>query len=104
MFCLRGGGAFLSERNRRTVDRAGFSVWLKADLELLWARVRHKNTRPLLQTDNPKETLRQLCETREKCYALADVAVAACPDYSIDEMAAKVARELLMYDDVLKGP
>ena len=36
-----GGGAFLAEANRSLIHDAGVSVWLKADLELLWQRVRH---------------------------------------------------------------
>jgi shikimate kinase len=48
-----GGGAFMSERNRRIIHDAGVSVWLKVDLDLLWTRVRHKDTRPLLRTADP---------------------------------------------------
>ena len=57
-----GGGAFMSERNRDQIRAAGVSVWLRVDLDLLWQRVRHKNTRPLLRTANPRETLRQIYE------------------------------------------
>ena len=53
-----GGGAFLAEANRQLIHDAGVSVWLRADLDLLWQRVRHKTTRPLLRTANPRETLR----------------------------------------------
>ncbi|MDR0808093.1 MAG: shikimate kinase, partial [Gemmobacter sp.] len=40
-----GGGAFLSLRNRDLIAGTGISVWLRADLDLLWQRVRHKSTR-----------------------------------------------------------
>ena len=49
-----GGGAFLAEANRQMIHDAGVSVWLRADLDLLWQRVRHKATRPLLRTANPR--------------------------------------------------
>jgi hypothetical protein len=65
-------------------------VWLKADLDLLWARVRHKDTRPLLRTPDPYGTLKALYEARVPSYALAELQVEARPEYSIDEMAAKV--------------
>ena len=55
-----GGGAFLAERNRETISEAGVSLWLRADIELLWQRVRHKSTRPLLRTADPKQTLSDL--------------------------------------------
>ena len=41
-----GGGAFLAQGNRQMIHEAGVSVWLRADVELLWQRVRHKATRP----------------------------------------------------------
>ena len=53
-----GGGAYLSELNRDVIAEKGAAVWLRADLDLLWMRVRHKNTRPLLRTANPYKTSR----------------------------------------------
>ena len=71
-----GGGAFLSETNRALISEQGVSVWLRADLELLWQRVRHKTTRPLLRTANPEATLRALLEARDPLYReIADVVV-----------------------------
>ena len=59
-----GGGAFLSAANRQMIHDVGVSVWLRAELDLLWQRVRHKTTRPLLRTATPRETLRELYEAR----------------------------------------
>jgi len=97
-----GGGAFLAERNRRQIGEAGLSVWLRADLDLLWQRVRHKSTRPLLRTANPRQTLREIYEARQPIYALADLAVDASPDYSVEQMAARVLEALATRPDVLK--
>lgn len=97
-----GGGAFLSETNRSIVGASGVSVWLRADLDLLWQRVRHKTTRPLLRTANPRDTLRQLYEARVPQYALADVTVDAEPDLSIDQMAHRVIEALKARADVLE--
>ena len=97
-----GGGAFLSERNREIVGRAGVSVWLRVDIDLLWQRVRHKTTRPLLRTPNPRETLQQLYESRVPVYALADLVVDASPDLSVDAMALRVLETLRNHDDVLE--
>jgi len=98
-----GGGAFLSETNRALIREAGISVWLRADLDLLWQRVRHKTTRPLLRTANPRETLRQLYEARVPLYSLADIAVDSAAELSIEEMAAKVVAALAARPDVLEG-
>ena len=97
-----GGGAFLSETNRALVHEAGVSVWLRAELDLLWQRVRHKTTRPLLRTANPRETLRVLNEARLPFYELADLVVDSSPDLSVEGMAQRVIDALATRADVLE--
>jgi shikimate kinase len=97
-----GGGAFMSEENRRMIGAKGVSVWLRADLDLLWQRVRYKTTRPLLRTANPRATLKQIYEARVPVYALADLAVDAEADLSIDDMARRVQAAVLTRADVLE--
>jgi shikimate kinase len=95
-----GGGAFLSPANRQMIHDIGISVWLRADLDLLWQRVRHKTTRPLLRTANPRETLRELYEARLPHYAQADVTVDAAPELSVEDMASRVLQALQARSDV----
>jgi len=90
-----GGGAFLAEVNRRNISERGVSVWLNADLDLLWQRVRHKDTRPLLRTPDPRATLAEIYDARVPLYALADVSVKSLPDLSIEEMADRVMATLI---------
>ena len=97
-----GGGAWLSEANRQAISAYGVAVWLRADLDLLWQRVRHKNTRPLLRTPDPYGTLKSLLEAREPVYALADLVVDSRPGLSIDAMADKVVEALATRPDVLE--
>ena len=97
-----GGGAFLAETNRSLIHDVGVSVWLKADLDLLWQRVRHKTTRPLLRTANPRETLRELYERRHPLYAQADIVVESAAERSVDEMASRVIEALHGRPDVLE--
>lgn len=96
-----GGGAFMAEANREMVARLGVSVWLKADLELLWNRVRHKNTRPLLRTADPRATLAGLLAVRDPVYGLAQVVVEAEAGLSVDDMAQKVVRALKAYPGLM---
>jgi shikimate kinase len=98
-----GGGAFLSDRNRALVREHGVSVWLRADLDLLWQRVRHKTTRPLLHTANPRQTLADLYAARVPHYAQADVIVDAAADLSVEQMAARVADRLRLRPDVMEA-
>lgn len=98
-----GGGAFLAERNRAMISDRGVSVWLDADLDLLWSRVRHKDSRPLLRTPDPFGTLAALYEARVPVYALADITVKSQPGLSLEAMAGRVRRDLLARrPDVLK--
>lgn len=97
-----GGGAFLAEENRRMISETGVSVCLKADLDLLWQRVRHKTTRPLLRTADPRATLGEIFALRAPIYAMADLSVDARAEYSIEEMADKVLDALASRPDVLE--
>lgn len=98
-----GGGAFLAEKNRQLVHEVGVSVWLRAELDLLWNRVRHKTTRPLLRTPNPRETLRRLYEARLPFYAQADLVVDSQQDLSVEAMAGRVVDALQARPDVLEA-
>ena len=97
-----GGGAFLSERNRKQIHDKGVSVWLDADEDLLWDRVKHKDTRPLLRTQNPRKTLGELYAARVPSYRKADVSVLTKPGYSIEKTTDKVIEALLARPDVLE--
>lgn len=97
-----GGGAFLSEVNRTSIAEAGVSVWLDADLDLLWNRVRHKDSRPLLRTADPRATLAELFAARVPLYAKADLAVKCAPGVSIEAMGLRVIETLLTRPDVLE--
>lgn len=97
-----GGGAFLSETNRDLIAEYGVSVWLDADLDLLWDRVKHKDTRPLLQTEDPRGTLEALYNARVPTYRMAELSVKADAKYSIIDMTGAVIKALKTRPDVLE--
>ncbi|MGL4414658.1 shikimate kinase, partial [Roseinatronobacter monicus] len=88
---------------RELISELGVSVWLKADLELLWARVRQKTTRPLLMTPDPRATLAGLLAEREPVYAKADLVVETLPAYAIADTARAVLMKLATRADVIEG-
>lgn len=96
-----GGGAYMSAENRALITQKGVALWLRADLELLWDRVKHKNTRPLLRVTNPKAKLKELFHERAPIYAKAELAVSAEPHLSLDQMTEKTITTLL--DNPLSG-
>ena len=71
-----GGGAFMNADTRAVIRAKGFSVWLKADFEVLIRRVKRRSTtdRPMLQGD-PAQRIRELMDQRDPVYAEADVTV-----------------------------
>jgi shikimate kinase len=70
-----GGGAFINPLTRARIHEKGISVWLKADMEVLARRLRRRNDRPLLQTDDPAATLTGLLAAREPIYSEAHLVV-----------------------------
>jgi shikimate kinase len=71
-----GGGAVLSETNRENLKNSGVVIYLRGSPEHLYERTRHDRNRPLLQTDNPLEKLRELYRQRDPLYReIADIVV-----------------------------
>ncbi|ARP97051.1 shikimate kinase [Bordetella genomosp. 13] len=63
-----GGGAILSEENRRLLRERGVVVYLRASVDELYRRTCRDRNRPLLATADPRGTLRQLLTLREPLY------------------------------------
>jgi shikimate kinase len=97
-----GGGAYLAQVNRDNISKAGVALWLDASLDLLWSRVKHKDTRPLLRTPDPHATLAEIFAARTPLYRLAELHVICAPDLSIDAMAERVVQTLLTRPDVME--
>ena len=89
-----GGGAFINKKIRTSIRQCGVSVWLNADIDTLWKRVKHKKSRPLLRTHNPRQTLENIYADRIKTYCLADVIIESHGKSSLEEMANLVIKSL----------
>ncbi|TNM60768.1 shikimate kinase [Aliirhizobium smilacinae] len=87
-----GGGAFINEATRAQIKQGGLSIWLNADLDTLWDRVNRRDHRPLLKTENPRQTLENLMIQRYPIYAEADLTV----------MSVNIRKEL-MANEVLQA-
>ena len=70
-----GGGAFMDPATRAIIARRGVSVWLRADIEVLLARVSRRSNRPLLKEGNPRAVLAELIDRRYPVYAEADITI-----------------------------
>jgi shikimate kinase len=99
-----GGGAFMNEGTRAAIKEKGVSIWLSAAFEVLLQRIsKRKNERPMLQTDNPEETLRHLLKVREPTYALADLIVQS-REGPHDAIVAEIVSMLAAYLHVSVPP
>lgn len=70
-----GGGMVTTESNIELMKKIGTVVYLKMTVEEIWARMKHDQSRPLLQTANPLQTIQHLLQSREQKYLQADFTV-----------------------------
>ena len=91
-----GGGAFMDQQTRRLICEKAISVWLKADIDVLFKRVSRRKTRPLLNREDPKAVLEQLIQERYPVYAEADITIESV-DAPHEVMVEKILKAL---DDV----
>jgi shikimate kinase len=91
-----GGGAFMDPETRALIREKAISLWLRADLEVLFERVSRRSHRPLLKTADPKGTLAALMAKRYPVYAEANIVVDSA-DGPINAMIDKVMDALRDY-------
>ena len=63
-----GGGMADKAENRLLLRKLGFVVWLKCSPEEIHQRTSKSNNRPLLQCDNPMQTITELLKLRSPHY------------------------------------
>lgn len=74
MVLATGGGVVLSTENRRQLASRGTTIYLHARPEDLFRRLRHDSNRPLLDTPDPAQRLRELYVQRDPLYRqVADI-------------------------------
>jgi shikimate kinase len=71
-----GGGAVLTAENRQQLAARGFVIYLHCSPEQQFARTARDRGRPLIETDDPQQRLRELMDEREPIYReVADMVV-----------------------------
>ena len=71
-----GGGIILDKKNREFLKTSGYTIYLKSSIPTLEKRLLNKNSRPLLNNENLKETLINLYSKRKKLYiSTADITI-----------------------------
>jgi shikimate kinase len=98
-----GGGAFMDPQTRRIIAERGVSVWLRAELDVLFARVSRRTNRPLLKTPDPRAVLAELIERRHPIYAEADLTIDS-GDTPLEATASRTIALLLSCERALLPP
>ncbi|MFM1941222.1 MAG: hypothetical protein RI897_204 [Verrucomicrobiota bacterium] len=70
-----GGGLAANPDHLASLKAHALVVCLWASPDAIWERVKHQTHRPLLQTENPQERIRELLAQRETVYRQADLLV-----------------------------
>ncbi|AGO16608.1 shikimate kinase AroK [Glaesserella parasuis] len=80
-----GGGSVLSKDNRNVLSARGIVVYLETTVDKQFERTQRDKKRPLLQTEDPYQTLVELAKIRNPLYEeIADIIL------QTDEQSAKV--------------
>lgn len=70
-----GGGALEKANNLSNLQKNGIIIYLKADIEELFKRVKNETQRPLLKEQDPLEVIKKLIKKRKKFYLMADITI-----------------------------
>lgn len=102
-----GGGAYMDAETRLLIHERGTAVWLRADIDLLVARVARRNNRPLLKKGDPRQVLEALIAERYPIYAEADIVVDSVresPETTVKRVIAALRERAPPKTDVEAGP
>jgi len=88
-----GGGAVMRDENWEAMKKGGVTIYLKAPMSVIWERVRHSKTRPLLNVDNPLEAASELLNKRVPFYETADITIDT-ENLTPEEAASEIMKKL----------
>jgi len=83
-----GGGIILKDENRSILNNL-FTIYLKADFENIFNRIKQDTSRPLLLTDDPYNTAKDIFKSRQSIYESFKVHVSTdnmSPQQVVDEI------------------
>lgn len=89
-----GGGAVLAEYNRRHLASRGTVIYLAATVEQLYRRTAKDKTRPLLQTADRKQKIKQLITQRDPLYREVANIVLPTGEHSIQRTVSSAIKHL----------
>lgn len=89
-----GGGLPMREENRKLMHQLGQVVYLRAQAETIYDRLKHDTTRPLLQGDHPREKIRILMAQREQNYVKAADVIVDVDGKDFEQILSEIERQI----------
>ena len=85
-----GGGGFINDKIRKKVLSECISVWLNANLETIYKRIKNSKKRPLINKNN-QNNIGKIFIERKKIYSLADYEI-NCDNLSLNKISNKIIK------------
>lgn len=92
------GGGIVCKTENWSKLQTGVVIWLNVDPEVIMKRIEGSD-RPLLQTEDPLQTLKDLLEERKEKYSQADLTIEVEADMDEAAVADFIVRELHEFID-----
>ena len=97
-----GGGAFVADQTRQLAKKTALTVWLKADIDVLYNRTTGRKRRPFLQCSDSKikSKLQTYIDAEYPYYSEADIVVET-KNEAVDNTVERVLKAM---PDILTNP
>ncbi len=99
-----GGGIITREENIPILKKLGYVVWLTASENEIYDRVTANSDRPLMQTKDPRQTIRDLLTLRDPLYSSACHLCVDTTGFHSEDIAYGVRESALVYFSGLASP
>ena len=86
-----GGGLPVREENQKLLKQLGLVIYLKAKPDTIYERLKGDTTRPLLQTENPLQKIKDMLNDREEKYQAVAHQVINVDGKGIQEIIEEIA-------------
>ena len=87
-----GGGLPVREENQKLLKQLGLVIYLKAKPDTIYGRLKGDTSRPLLQTENPLQKIKDMLNYREEKYQAAAHQVIDVDGKGIREIIEEIGR------------
>ena len=89
-----GGGIILQEENRKILFNTDIkTIYLKANFETIFERIKNSKERPLLLVENPKKEIQKILKSRECFYKIANKTIIT-DNKTIEEITKEIIAEI----------